>query len=150
MSTTRIEKIPGIGEAPYVGALLRLAHQEVRSYLLKALTERGMDDFNEAYFSLFQFPPIDGMRPSALAKRLEVSKQALNHLLGQLEKLGYLERHREDEGGATTVHLTDRGWLVVETNVAAIRQLEAQWQQQLGKKRFADLKASLRELTTAS
>lgn len=149
MSSVRSESIPGIEEAPYVGALLRLAHQDVRSYLLKALAEHGMDDFNEAYFGLFQYPPIDGMRPSALAKRLGISKQALNHLLGQLEKLGYLERHREGDGGPTTIHLTDRGWSVVETNVASIRQLETEWQERLGKKRFANLKTSLRELTKA-
>lgn len=140
-------KIPGVEDAPYIGALLRLAHRQVRSRLLQALAERGLGDINEAYFSLFQYPPIDGMRPAALAKHLGMSKQALNHLLGQLEKLGYLERRREAGDAHTTVHLTDRGWLVVESNVATIRELEAEWSRQLGKRRFADLKAALQELT---
>ena len=87
------------------------------------------------------------MRPAALAKHLGMSKQALNHLLGQLEKLGYLERHRESDDPHPTIHLTDRGWLVVESNVATIRELEAEWARQLGKRRFADLKATLQELT---
>lgn len=146
MSSARVKKISGIEKAPYIGALLRLAHQVARSRLLQALAERGMDDINEAYFGLFQYPPIDGMRPAALAKQLGVSKQAMNHLLGQLEKLGYLQRRRERENGHTAVHLTERGWLVVESNVATIRQLEADWQRQLGKRRFADLKAALQEL----
>ena len=113
MSSARVKKISGIEKAPYIGALLRLAHQVARSRLLQALAERGMDDINEAYFGLFQYPPIDGMRPAALAKQLGVSKQAMNHLLGQLEKLGYLQRRRERENGHTAVHLTERGWLVV-------------------------------------
>lgn len=147
MSSAQTKKIPGLEQAPYVGALLRLAHQIVRARLLEALARQGLGDVNEAYFGLFQYPPIDGMRPAALAGHLGVSKQALNHLLGQLEKLGYLERRREDGGRHTTVHLTERGWRVVETNVATIRQLEADWERQLGKRRFADLKATLRELT---
>ena len=147
MSSPRHKRIPGIEKAPYIGALLRLAHQEVRSRLLKALADRGLGDIHQAYFGLFQYPPIDGMRPIDLAKRLGISKQALNHLLGQLERLGYLQRRHAQPNGHAAVYLTERGWLVVESNVATMRQIEADWQQQLGKKRFADLKAALNELT---
>lgn len=144
-----MKKIPGIEEVPYVGALLRMAHQEARTRLLAALAERGFGDINQAHFGLFQYPPIDGMRPIDLAKRLAMSKQALNHLLGQLEKFGYLERRRELPNGPATVHLTERGWLVLESNVATMRQLEADWQKKLGKQRFSDLKGMLKELTAA-
>ena len=146
MSSTRLKKIPGSAEAPYIGALLRLAHQVVRSRLLGALVDRGLTDINEAYWGLFQYPAIDGMRPSALAKRLGMSKQALNHLIGQLEKLGYLKRCCEGDAGHVVVRYTERGWRVIETNLAAVRQLEADWQRQLGKQRFASLKETLREL----
>jgi DNA-binding MarR family transcriptional regulator len=147
MSSARLKKIPGIDEVPYVGALLRMAHQEARTRLLAALAERGFGDINQAHFGLFQYPPIDGMRPIDLAKRLAMSKQALNHLLGQLEKFGYLQRRRELPNGPATVHLTERGWLVLESNVATMRQLETDWQKKLGKQRFADLKGMLKELT---
>jgi DNA-binding MarR family transcriptional regulator len=150
MSTPRLKRISGIEDAPYIGALLRMAHQEAISRLLKALADRGLGDINQAYFGLFQYPPIDGMRPIDLAKRLGISKQALNHLLGQLEKLGYLQRRHEQPNGHATVHLTERGWLVVESNIATLRQLEADWQRQLGKQRFADLKAALKELSGVS
>lgn len=147
MSSARVKKISGIEKAPYVGALLRLAHREVRARLLQALAERGLGEINEAYFSLFQYPPVDGMQPAALAKHLGISKQALNHLLGQLEKLGYLERKRERGYRHTTIRLTERGWHVVESNVSTMNQIEEDWQRQLGKQRFADLKAALRELS---
>ena len=149
MSSARLNKIPGIAEAPYIGALLRLAHQVVRSRLLQTLADRGHADINEAYFSLFQYPAIDGLRPSALAKRLGISRQALNHLLGQLEKLGYLKRRCEGGAGHVVVRFTERGWHVAETNIAAVRQLEADWQRQLDKQRFTDLKEALRELTAS-
>ena len=115
--------------------------------MLKAFAERGLGDINQAHFGLFQYPPVDGMRPIDLAKRLGMSKQAMNHLLGQLEKLGYLQRRREQPNGHAAVYLTERGWLVLESNVATMRLLEADWQRQLGKQRFADLKAALQELT---
>jgi DNA-binding MarR family transcriptional regulator len=150
MSSPRLKRIPGIEDAPFIGALLRLVHQKAVSRLLTALAEKGLGDINRAYFGLFQYPPIDGMRPIDLAKRLGMSKQALNHLLGQLEKLGYLERRHEQPNGHATIHLTERGWLVIESNVVTLRQLEADWRRQLGKERFADLKAALKELSGAS
>ena len=150
MSSPRLKQIPGIEEVPYIGALLRMAHQEALSRLLKALADRGLGDINQAYFGLFQYPPIDGMRPIDLARRLGMSKQALNHLLGQLEKLGYLQRRHGQPNGHAAIYLTERGWLVVESNVATMRQLEADWQRQLGKKRFANLKATLKELSGVS
>ncbi|HLK86744.1 MAG TPA: MarR family winged helix-turn-helix transcriptional regulator [Candidatus Binataceae bacterium] len=147
MSSTGRDRISGLAEAPYIGALLRLAHQVARARLLQALAERGLGDINQAYFSLFQYPSIDGMRPSEVARRLGISKQALNHLLGQVEKLGYLKRHCEGAQRQVVIRLTPRGWRVIETNIAAVRRLEADWQRRLGRQRFTDLKQALRELT---
>ncbi len=58
-----------------------------------------------------------------------------------------LQRCREEDTGRTEVHLTERGGLVLESNIATMRRVEADWQRQLGKRRFADLKAALQELT---
>jgi len=115
--------------------------------MFRALAKGGLGDINPAHFGLFQYPPIAGMRPTDVAKRLGMSKQAVNHLLGQLEKLGYLQRRREPGHRHTAVYLTERGWLVLQSNVATMRQLEADWRHQLGKQRFAYLKAALQELT---
>jgi DNA-binding MarR family transcriptional regulator len=147
MSSARLKQIPGIENIPYIGALLRLAHEEARSRVLRDLTERGLGDINQAHSRLFQYPPIDGMRPADLAKRLGISKQALNHLLGQLEKLRYLQRRSQQGNGHIAIYFTKRGWLVLESIIATMRQLEADWQRKLGKRRFAELKEALRELT---
>lgn len=147
MSTAAIDRLPGINQAPYVGALLRLALQIARDRIVQALNEKGLDNITQASAPLFQYPPIDGMRPYDLAKRLGVSKQALNHILGQVEKLGYIERRAAQDGRGAAVHFTERGWLVLETTIATMQQLEADWQAQIGKRRFAELKATLRELT---
>src|SRR5215204_2806077 len=77
---------------PLIGALLRMPWEAVQRHMLERLHERGFADFDAAYLNVFQYPGPQDARPSELAARLRISKQALNHLLGQLEKLGYLER----------------------------------------------------------
>ena len=59
----------------------------------------------------------EGARPSELAAKRGMSKQAANYLLGQLEALGY-----------------------------SVRDIERDWQAQLGRDRFAQLRALLLEL----
>jgi DNA-binding MarR family transcriptional regulator len=44
-----------------------------------------------------------GARPSDLAARLGITKQALNYLLGELERLDYLERQRIPTTSAPSV-----------------------------------------------
>lgn len=150
MSSANAGRVSGLDQAPYIGALLRLALQAARARAAQALNERGLGDINQAYAALFQYPPIDGMRPSDLAKRLGISKQALNHILGQVEKLGYIERRSERGSRGSAVYFTKRGWLVLDTIVTAMRDLESAWRAQLGKRRFAELKTTLKELTGES
>lgn len=150
MSSATPHQIPGFDQAPYIGALMRMGLEVARGRILDALAQAGLADLNLTHLGLFQYPPIDGQRPSEVAKRLRMSKQALNHLLGQLERLGYLERCAEVSGRQTTLHYTERGWRVLEVTVAAMQRLEADWQDQIGKRRFAEFKSTLKELLGAS
>src|SRR5262245_492002 len=77
---------------PLIGALLRIPWETVRGRMLERLRERGYDDLDVAHLGVFLFPGPQGAKPSELAARLRASKQSINHLLGQLERLGYLER----------------------------------------------------------
>ena len=70
----------------------------------------------------------------------------LNHILGQLEKAGGPQLRREQGNGHIAIYFTKRGW-PLESTIATMRQLEADWQCKLGQRRFADLKEALRELT---
>jgi DNA-binding MarR family transcriptional regulator len=142
-----IRKIPGFDQAPYIGALMRMGLEIARSRILASLADAGLSDINLSHLSLFHYPPIDGSRPSDVAKRLSVSKQALNHLLGHLETCGYLQRRSEPSSRQTTIHFTERGWRVLDVTIEAMQQLEADWQSQIGEQRFAELKTTMRELT---
>src|SRR5581483_3428466 len=82
---------------PMIGALLRTPWEEVQRHMLRRLHEHGCADFDAAYLPVFGYPGPQGVRPSELAGRLGMSKQALNYLLGGLERAGYLERQRHPD-----------------------------------------------------
>jgi DNA-binding MarR family transcriptional regulator len=95
---------------PLIGALLRMPWEAVQERMLERLHAHGFSDFDAAYLSVFQYPGPQGERPSELAARLRVSKQALNHLLGELEQRGYLSRGADPEDGRSKrIRLTPRG-----------------------------------------
>jgi DNA-binding MarR family transcriptional regulator len=150
MSSGAAREIPGFDQAPYIGALLRMGLEVARAHILEAMADAGMGDISLAHLGLFQYPPVDGLRPIDVAKRLRISKQALNHVVGQLEGLGYLERRADAKSRQTTLRYTDRGWRVLDVTIAAMQRLETDWQGRIGKHRFAELKATLKELTDAT
>jgi DNA-binding MarR family transcriptional regulator len=132
---------------PLVGALLRMPWDAVQRHMLDRLHASGFDDFDAAYLNVFQYPGPQGARPSALAARLRISKQALNYLLGELERLGYLERRPDpDDLRSKRIALTPRGIAAVDVIREAVGEVETEWARQLGPKRFAELRNLLLEL----
>jgi DNA-binding MarR family transcriptional regulator len=115
--------------------------------MLERLHERGFDDLDAAHLNVFQYPGPQGTKPSELAARLRVSKQALNYLLGELERLDYLERRPDpDDLRSKRVALTRRGAAAIEVIREAVTELEMEWAEQLGPKRFTQLRSLLHEL----
>ena len=132
---------------PLIGALLRMPWETVQRHMLERLHERGFDDFDAAYLTVFQYPGPQGVRPSELAARLRISKQALNYLLGELERLDYLKRQPDpDDLRSKRVALTPRGTAAINVIREAVGEIETTWAQQLGPKRFAQLRKLLLEL----
>ena len=133
---------------PLIGALLRMPWEVVRQRMLERLHERGFDDLDMPHLNVLQYPGPDGVRPSELAARLRVSKQALNYLLGQLERLGYLERRPDEQDmRSRRIFLTRRGHEALRAIRDAVAEVEAEWAELLGARRFAQLRALLVELS---
>src|SRR3989304_7998651 len=80
---------------PMIGALLRMPWEQVLRRMLERLHEHGFDDLDAPHLNLLLYPGPQGARPSELAARRGISKQAVNYLLGELERLGYLARRAE-------------------------------------------------------
>jgi DNA-binding MarR family transcriptional regulator len=132
---------------PMIGALLRMPVDAVHRRMLDRLHEHGFADFDPAHLVVFQWPGPDETRPSELAARLQISKQALNYLLGQLERLGYVERRPDpnDQRGKR-IMVTDRGRAAIRVIRDAVHELESAWAEQLEPERFAELKTLLLDL----
>ena len=136
---------------PLIGALLRLPWEAVQERMLERLHSQGFADFDASYLIVAQYPGPQGQRPADLAVRLRISKQALNHLLGQLERRGYLTREADPEDGRSKrIRLTARGTRAALVIREAVTEMEDAWAQQLGPERFAQLRTLLQELNRAS
>jgi DNA-binding MarR family transcriptional regulator len=132
---------------PLIGALLRVPLETVRRRMLDRLHENGFEDLEAAHLIVLQYPGPQGRRPSELASQLQVSKQALNYLLGELERLGYLERRPDpDDRRSKRIALTPRGLAIVPVIRGAVGEIEAEWAKQLGTKRFDQLRRLLLDL----
>ena len=115
--------------------------------MLARLHAEGFADFDSSYLTVFRYPSPEGERPSELAARRRVSKQALNHLLGQLEQRGYLKRDADPEDGRSKrIRLTPRGVEAVIVIRKAVNEMEDRWAKQLGPKRFDQLRTLLQDL----
>ncbi|MGH7660782.1 MAG: MarR family winged helix-turn-helix transcriptional regulator, partial [Vulcanimicrobiaceae bacterium] len=130
---------------PYVGALLRHPWQAVRNRLLRAFSDAGFGDIGPPHFSVIQYPPPDGVRPIDIAAKAQISKQAANYLISQLESNGYLER-RTVPGKGRLVFLTAKGRKVAVVAIATIQTIEREWQRALGRERYRAFRESLVKL----
>jgi DNA-binding MarR family transcriptional regulator len=132
---------------PLIGALLRIPFETVRDRMLAGLHERGYTDLVAAHLDVFQYPGPENLRPSELAARTRMSKQALNYLLGQLERLGYLTREADDgDQRSKRIRLTARGDEAIRAIREIVGEVEAEWQDQLGPRKFAQLRSLLNQL----
>ena len=111
-------------------------------------TGSGFGGFDAADLSVFQLSRPTRRSVSELAARLRISKQALNYLLGELERLGYLERRVDpDDRRSKRIALTPRGITAVGVIRDAVGEVEAAWARQLGAERFDELRDLLLQLS---
>jgi DNA-binding MarR family transcriptional regulator len=123
----------------------------VQARILAGLEEDGFTDLNAAHLAVLRWPGPDNRRPSDLAREVRMSKQAMNYLIGDLERLGYLTRRGDpDDQRSKRVHLTKRGRAVVPTIREAVRQLEVEWERELGPARLRQLRELLTDLNATS
>jgi DNA-binding MarR family transcriptional regulator len=132
---------------PTVGALLRRPEVIVRHAVMHALRDAGFDDVLPAHLGVFQHPGPEGQRPGVLASRTNASKQAMNHLLHQLEAGGYITRESHpDDRRTRVVRLTQRGWAALAVIRQTMASVEREWHTALGEDVYGCLASSLERL----
>src|SRR5437763_14660704 len=130
-----------------VGALLRLLLNDVRARIYEGVVAAGFDDLRPAHVTLFRWPGPDGRRPTEIAADAQVTKQAVNDLLRDLEERGYLERHPDPtDSRARIVRLTPRGKRLHKVALGIHAGVEDEWASELGHRDFGKLRDQLGRL----
>jgi DNA-binding MarR family transcriptional regulator len=133
--------------SPRLPALFRLLWQRTYPEVLRRVAEAGFDDIRLTHWPVLQWPGAEGERPSAIANRARVSKQAITHVLRELEHLGYVElRPDPNDSRARLVHFTARGQRLVEAMFDAAAATELALESTLTPTQRRDLKATLTAL----
>lgn len=134
-----------------MGAMMRIVWQWVREQIYAGVVAAGYEDVNPAHVGLARYPTFEGLRPSAIAEQVGITKQSVNELLGHLERRGYLVRVPDPaDGRARVIRLTAKGQQLGQTIVAEARAAELRIAEVLGPRRFAQLRSSLELLTELS
>jgi DNA-binding MarR family transcriptional regulator len=142
-STTDDDRYPGPG-TPMLGARLRIAAEAVHSALQARMAATGYVELRPAHFALLKFPGPHGSRPSELAARTGLRKQALNPLINDLEEWGYVTRTgHEHDGRGRIVVLTDRGLAMVAELRMALEEFDTRLRDAVGDARVEDFYAVL-------
>jgi len=117
--------------------------------MLSGLHDRGFTDLVAAHVDVWRYPGPDNQRPSELAAQTRMTKQALNYLLGQLEQLGYLTRETDSsDQRSKRIRLTSKGKSATKAIYEIVQDVETEWEQQLGSRRFGQLRRLLTQLYT--
>ncbi|HWC13137.1 MAG TPA: MarR family winged helix-turn-helix transcriptional regulator [Actinomycetota bacterium] len=89
----------------------------------------------------------DGSRLTDLARRANMTPQAMGELVDELEELGYVSRQRDpSDRRAKLIVLTPNGWAAVEAAKQTIGDLEARIDEVLGEEGHRALRRLLTRL----
>ena len=132
---------------PLLGALLRVPLRVIERRIVEGLNENGHPDIVPAHLGLIRYPGPDGKRPVDLATEANMTKQAMNYLLGELERLGYLERRPDpDDVRFKRVYMTERGADLAKVVRATVRKVEQEWARDFGAEDLEQLRSLLLRL----
>jgi DNA-binding MarR family transcriptional regulator len=132
---------------PNIGALLDMPKRAVDEEIVRRAHELGYDDVRPAHGAVFAHVAGEGSRLTDLAERAMLTKQSMQYLVDDLERLGYVERVPDPaDRRAKLVRLTPRGRESTQAARESMAAVEADWQRRLGKRKMAHLRQLLEEL----
>jgi DNA-binding MarR family transcriptional regulator len=131
-----------------VGGMMRLGLHWIQEQIHSEVAAAGYEGLTLAHIRVFSFPRPNGRRPSEVAEKLQITKQSVNDLLGNLEDLGYLIRAPDPtDGRARVIRLTASGRKLQIVTERAAQSAELRVAELLGSRRFAQFRRGLEELT---
>lgn len=103
-----------------------------------------------AHMTLFPHLDLEGTRQTELARRMGISKQAVNQLVTELAGFGVIERVADpSDGRALLVRFTPKGKRSLFDGLAVLQELEGELRAELGDARMDALHDALTRLNDA-
>ena len=131
----------------HIGRLLLRAQRAFSVRAIKKLRVRGHEGLSLAHTALLSNLDLQGTRITTLAERVGVTKQAIGHLVQDLEQKGYIARTADtDDRRATSITFTDAGWQFLRDAHQVKRELEAEYTATLGEEGMLALRSLLTTL----
>lgn len=116
-----------------LGHVLTRTSRLFHEHALQAVHAAGFVEVRESWIGLLRYVEEGGVRSSALADRLGVTRQAAGQLVSELESRGYVERVPDPtDGRAKLVRLTERGLGAWSTGLDALASLQEDLTSELG------------------
>jgi DNA-binding MarR family transcriptional regulator len=130
-----------------IGALVAITSDALRQQARERLAAAGFADVRPAHDVVFALLQAEGDRVVELARRAQMTKQAMGYLITYLEAHGYLERVPDPvDGRAQIVRRTKRGWAFQQAARQVVQEIQNEWAEQFGVERMQQLIGLLRDL----
>ena len=118
----------------FVQVLFRAARLANESALERVRELTGDDRIRAAHTSLFPHIDSDGIRLTALAERLGVTKQAVQQLVDELDDIGLVERIPDpSDGRAKLIRWTSAGRDGLDAGLGLLEKLEEELAEAVGR-----------------
>jgi DNA-binding MarR family transcriptional regulator len=123
--------------------LFRCARRLDEIAVAEVRVRHGLPGLRRAHTALLPHIDLDGTRPTEIAKRVGVSKQAVGELLDEMVAMGMVERVRDPSDGRAVLVRFVGGVEGLLAGIAVLRELEADLAAQVGPARLAALHDAL-------
>jgi DNA-binding MarR family transcriptional regulator len=119
----------------------------------RLVNERAMERVNEqpqairlraSHTNLFPHLDFEGVRITELARRLDVSKQAVSQTIAELELMDVVETIPDpSDGRARLARFTDKGKVAILQGLSVLREIESEIERSIGASKFEALHEAL-------
>ena len=138
------------GKEDSFAPVLAAASRALTATMMAKVASCGFNGMTPAFASLMPLLDATGARPTTLAQRAGITKQAISQLVRELEARGYVEQVPDStDTRAKIVRLTERGVALHAASAEVRLELQSVALAKLGKSRVSRLRRDLLELAAA-
>ena len=127
--------------------LLREFSRDFERRIRQGLSARGHEQIRPAHNVVFANLGAGAFRVTELARRAQVTQQAMGKMLKELERMGYISRGIDNgDKRAKEIQLTARGLDLISQSIEVINEVCAHYASKAGPERLTALEQQLRDV----